>query len=439
MKAKYKIIIIFTLSGALLWAIDALINYLAFSDESFLTSIVGDSHDQFMRTVLLCIFIVSGVLVARNHTRRKRYEEVLMKSTHELNERNKELNCLYGIHELEMKPDISTDQLLQAAVELIPKSWQYPEDICARITFKGKKYKTDRFQESQWKQDAAITISGQQAGLIEVYYSKEKPEEDEGPFLKEERNLINATSLLLSSIIERYRSEAETQKLKQDFASMIVHDLRSPMTAIRGFTDLMAAGHLGPISDKQKTAFTTMHKSIDTQLLLINDYLDLAKLESGSIDVDLKPLDLNRIIDSSIELVKVLAVLQDIELTAERESTLPFALGDQAKLEQVLVNLLTNAIKFTDKGGSISVSAAVDGNMMQVSVSDTGVGIPAEDLPLIFDKYRQVKTGIIDGQKGTGLGLVIAKLIIEAHGGKIWVNSEVGKGSTFNFTVPMAE
>jgi len=313
MKAKYKIIIIFSLSGVLLWIIDALIDYLAFSDQSFLTELAGNSHEWYMRIIILCIFIISGVLVANNHNQRKKWE-------------------------LEIK-----------------------------------------------------------------------------------------------------KSEEEIQKLKQDFASMIVHDLRGPMTAIKGFTDLMATRHLGQITDKQTLALATMQKSVDMQLSLINDYLDLSKLESGRIDIYLKPLDLNQVITSAVRLVEVLAELENIKLTVEMDPTLPFVLGDEAKLEQVLVNLLTNAIKFTDEGGSVTISATAEGNMIQVSISDTGIGISDDDMPLLFDKYRQVKTGKKSEQKGTGLGLVIAKLIVEAHGGKIWANSELGKGSTFNFTVPIAE
>ncbi|MBT3362174.1 MAG: HAMP domain-containing histidine kinase [Chloroflexi bacterium] len=313
MKAKYKIIIIFSLSGVLLWVIDALVDYLAFSDKSFLTELVGSSHEWYMRAIILCVFIASGVMVAINHDQRKKWEVAIKKS------------------------------------------------------------------------------------------------------------------------------EDEIQKLKHDFASMIVHDLRGPMTAIKGFTELMATRHLGQITDKQTLALATMQKSVDMQLSLINDYLDLSKLESGRIDIYLKPLDLNQVITSAVRLVEVLAELENIKLTVEMDLTLPFVLGDEAKLEQVLVNLLTNAIKFTDEDGSITVSAATEGDMMQVSISDTGIGISDDDMPLLFDKYRQVKTGKTSEKKGTGLGLVIAKLIVEAHGGKIWVNSEVGKGSTFNITVPMAE
>jgi signal transduction histidine kinase len=313
MKAKYKIVIIFSLSGALLWVIDALIDYLAFSDKSFLTELAGSSHEWYMRIIILCVFIASGVMVAINHDQRKKWE------------------------------------------------------------------------------------------------------------------------------VEIKKSEEEIQKLKQDFASMIVHDLRSPMTAIKGFTDLMATRHLGQITDKQTLALTTMQKSVDTQLSLINDYLDLSRLEAGRMDINLKPLDLNQVITSAVRLVEVLAELENLKLTVEMDPALPFVLGDEAKFEQVLVNLLSNAIKFTDEGGSITISAAAEGDMMQVSISDTGIGISNDDMPLLFDKYRQIKTGKTSEQKGTGLGLVIAKLIVEAHGGKIWANSEVGKGSTFNFTVPMAE
>jgi len=246
-----------------------------------------------------------------------------------------------------------------------------------------------------------------------------------------------ATRGIFRNISTQKQTEDELNKLRRDFASMIVHDLRSPMNSIKGFTDLMAAERLGSISEKQVTALKIMQESVNKQLALINDYLDLSKLESGQIEIDFQRLDISQPVAAAMRLVEVQAGLKNIAVSSKIEPNLPYALGAEAKLEQVLVNLLTNAVKFTGEGGSISVSAAKDGDVIRVSVSDTGIGIAADEMPHLFEKYRQVITGKAAEQKGTWLGLVISKLIVEAHGGKIWAESVEGEGSTFSFTLPV--
>ncbi len=249
-----------------------------------------------------------------------------------------------------------------------------------------------------------------------------------------------ATRGIFRNVTQQKAAEDELEKARRDFASMIVHDLRSPLTSIKGFTDLMAAERLGSISEGQVKALKIVKEAVDKQLSLINDYLDVSKLESGQMEVDLQAVDIRQPINKAMRLVEVQAGLKSINLTSEVEPGLPQVLGAEEKLEQVLLNLLANAVKFTGEGGSIVVSAsnAKDGGTVHVSVSDTGTGIPANEMSHLFQKYRQIATGKSSGEKGTGLGLVIARLIVEAHGGRIWAESEVNKGSTFHFTVPAA-
>jgi PAS domain S-box-containing protein len=249
-----------------------------------------------------------------------------------------------------------------------------------------------------------------------------------------------ATRSIFRDITQQKRTQEKLDKLRRDFTSMIVHDLRSPMNSIKGFTELLVSEALGPISEKQHMACGIMKEAIDKQLMLINDYLDVSKLESGQIDIEFQRVDVSKPISQAIRLLEVQAELKDIGINLKIKSKLPLVFGDESNIEQVLLNLLTNAMKFTEKGGSIivSVNESQDGDFIQVSVSDTGVGIAAGELSFIFDKYRQVSTGKVSGQKGTGLGLTICKLIVGAHKGKIWVESEVGKGSIFHFTIPAA-
>jgi len=249
-----------------------------------------------------------------------------------------------------------------------------------------------------------------------------------------------ATRGIFRNVTDQKKAEDELEKARRDFASMIVHDLRSPLTSIKGFTDLMAAERLGPISEGQIKALKIIKEAVDKQLSLINDYLDVSKLESGQMEVDLQAVDIRQPIRKAMRLVEVQAGLKNINLTPNIESGLPQVLGAEEKLEQVLLNLLANAVKFTGEGGSIVVSAsrAQESDMVQVSVSDTGTGIPADEMPHLFQKYRQLVAAKSNGEKGTGLGLVIARLIVVAHGGRIWAESEINKGSTFHFTVPAA-
>ena len=363
-------------------------------------------------------------------TKRKKGEE-------ELRERVKQLDCLYGISSIVEKDD-SLKAIYNGTVNILRDSWQYPEIARARIIIDNTAFVSDDFRESAYRQCSDIFVFGEQRGLIEVFYLEAKPDRDEGPFLLEERRLINAVAERLGRITERKKAEEELKQLKQDFASMIVHDLRSPITSIKGFSQMMALGKLGPLSDKQGEAVSIINDAAGKQLALINDYLDLSKIESGQIHIDSEFIDIGLIVDSAIRLVKIQAELKNINLSSRIDESLLSLSGDSSKLEQVLINLLTNAVKFTPHNGSIvlSVTTDQDGNNVQVSVSDTGVGITADELVTVFDKYRQARTGKKLEQKGTGLGLAISKLIIEAHGGKIWAESKEGKGSTFYFTIP---
>lgn len=233
----------------------------------------------------------------------------------------------------------------------------------------------------------------------------------------------------------------ELERLRRDFTSMIVHDLRSPITSIKGFAELMADRVLGSISSDQERALSIIKEAIDRQLALVNDYLDFSKIEAGQIRLETQEMDITLPIISALRLVEVQARAKNIFLSSKLEKNLPLVAGDRAKLEQVMTNLLTNAVKFTPQNGSITVAAspALDGSAVEVSVTDTGVGITVDDLPFIFDLYRQARTSKTTSQKGTGLGLTIARLLVEAHGGTIWAESQPDKGSTFHFTVPAAK
>ena len=243
--------------------------------------------------------------------------------------------------------------------------------------------------------------------------------------------------------VEVFRDITADEKLEElgrHFDSMIVHDLRSPITSMKLYAGLMAAGDLGPLTDHQSNALSRMAGAADRLLGLIEDYLDLARFEAGQLRLDARALKAQDPVIAALYLVEVQASAKGVALSTAFQEGLPQVAGDAGKLEQVVVNLLSNAIRFTSEGGSVTISTrpAPDGASVQVDVSDTGRGISEERLPFIFDRYGQVSAEGGARQKGAGLGLSISKLIVDAHGGKIWASSRLGEGSTFSFTVPIA-
>jgi two-component system sensor histidine kinase GlrK len=225
----------------------------------------------------------------------------------------------------------------------------------------------------------------------------------------------------------------EVDKIKSDFFALMSHELRTPLTAIREGTNLFLEGKGGEVTDRQKRLLTIISEESDRLIGLVNSVLDLSKLESGILNFNFVKTDLLPIIAQVVHEVGPLAEAKRITINRDAQA-LPLLSMDTERMLQVLRNLLGNALKFTPRGGTVSVSARNEQNMIIVSVADTGPGIPHEHAAVIFDKFRQVPGSA--RVPGTGLGLAIVKHIIEAHGGTIWVHSESGSGSTFTFQLP---
>ena len=653
-------------------------------------------------------------------TERKRIEEALQRQTHDLEERVKELNCLYNISNLIEKPGTSLEDIAQGAVDLIPPSWKYPEITCARLILEGREFRTENFRETVWGQTSHIIVHGEQMGTLEVYYLEERPEEYEGPFLKQERSLINAIAQRLNHVIERKQAEenirrrnaelatlngvavavsqsldldeilsdtldkvfevleieaggillineetkgletvvsrgvskefleaakgirvgealpgrvaqsgepiimedvsneprlirmgltkeglrsfaavplkskakvlgvlvlgtyeqrllaaqeidlltsvgntigvaienatlyesilrdrnqsqailctmaegivvrdsenriilvnpaaeellnlklgdvlgkdadnylgvkkkdieeaerkeasgevvapmtrkigdrvlsinvrliktadgqrlgavcairditelARVDQMKTEFVSTVSHELRTPLTSIKGYVDLVVDGEAGEINETQRGFLGIVQSNTDRLVGLINDLLDISRIESGRLQLNITALALDPVIAEV-----AVSLRNQIE---EKKLSLELALpqeplqvrGDRARIIQVLTNLLSNAYKFTPEGGKISVSAKVTDSQVRVDVADTGTGISAQDQKKLFTKFFRVDSSTTREIGGTGLGLAIAKSIVEMHGGKLWVESKIGKGSTFSFTLP---
>jgi two-component system sensor histidine kinase/response regulator len=224
---------------------------------------------------------------------------------------------------------------------------------------------------------------------------------------------------------------------KSRFFASVSHDLRTPLNAIIGFSDLLAQETAGQLNDKQKRFVQHVGNGGRFLLQLINDILDLSKLESGQLELNREEFLVEAAVPEVLSSLTPLATAKKIELQSAIEPDLRVN-ADALRFKQVLYNLLSNAIKFTPEGGAVQVQASRNGSYARLSVTDTGVGIGPEDQAVIFDEFRQV--GEESAKKeGTGLGLAIAKRLIEQHGGEIGVESEVGKGSRFTFTLPLAE
>ena len=230
--------------------------------------------------------------------------------------------------------------------------------------------------------------------------------------------------------------ERELDQMKSDFIANVSHELRTPLHSIRGFVKLMLDGTVS--DEKTQKEFLSI---IDEQSLhlsnLVSSILDMAVMESGEIVLERQPVSIKEVIDKVVVRLRKIADDKKITVEADVPETLPIIEGDSEKLEQVITNLVHNAIKFNSEGGRVTVAAVVRNSRMLVQIVDQGIGIPAGDVPHLFDKFFKVDGSMPWTSSGTGLGLYIVKQIIEAHGGKIWVESSYGEGSAFSFELPL--
>ena len=242
---------------------------------------------------------------------------------------------------------------------------------------------------------------------------------------------------LFREIADKSRQLEAASRHKSEFLANMSHELRTPLNAIIGFSEVLAERMFGELNEKQDEYLKDIYASGQHLLSLINDILDLSKIEAGRMELELTDFDLPSAIDNALILVRERASRRGITLGHTIDERLGTIRGDERKVKQVLLNLLSNALKFTPEGGRIDVSAARAWTASaEISVTDTGVGIAPEDQEAVFEEFRQV--GTADKKvEGTGLGLALSRKFIELHGGRIWVKSQVGHGSTFTFTLPV--
>jgi len=241
---------------------------------------------------------------------------------------------------------------------------------------------------------------------------------------------------LFQELADKSRQLEAASQHKSEFLANMSHELRTPLNAIIGFSEVLTERMFGELNEKQAEYLKDIYASGTHLLSLINDILDLSKIEAGRMELELTDFDLPQAIDNALILVRERAGRRGIALEHSVAERLGEIRGDERKIKQVLLNLLSNALKFTPESGRVEVRARVVDGMAEISVTDTGVGIAPEDQEAVFEEFRQVGTSAAK-QEGTGLGLALCRKFVELHGGKIGVTSQVGVGSTFTFTLPL--
>ena len=483
-------------------------------------------------------------------TERKRVE-------YDLGKRVQELRCLYSVASVTETPGVTSDEVYREVVKLLPPGWQYPEITCARIAINGDEFQTKNWEDNEWKQCADISVNGTKRGVVEVSYLAAKPQIDEGPFLKEERLLIDAIADRLGQNIERKQTEAlsttlvsgsplgiyivqdgkfvfvnpqlqetidysedellgtdplsyvfpgdrdvvrtgavlmlkgklftpyeyriinkggqlrwvmetvasiryqgrpatlgncmdinerkllekkmveyeELDRLKSDLLSTVSHELRTPLATIKGYST-MILDYDRRLSSKEKNEYLqSIDRATDRLTGLVNRLLDMSQLDAGLMKMDRVSLNISRLIKEAVAEGQLRAPAHKIKL--EIRNGLPRLTIDARRIREVLDNLLDNACKYSAEGTEVVVSARRVGRQLLISVTDQGVGIPADEVERVFDRMYRIEQRLTSKVEGMGLGLAICKGLVEAHGGRIWMVSEEGKGSKCSFTLPI--
>jgi len=235
----------------------------------------------------------------------------------------------------------------------------------------------------------------------------------------------------------RNREIERANRLKSEFLASMSHELRTPLHTVIGFSELLAEELEGPLNEKQKRFVNHIHKDSLHLLELINDVLDLSKIEAGKVVLRRETFDLAGAVEETLASIRPLGTAKDIHIETHI-ADLSAIQADRVRFKQILFNLLSNAVKFTPEGGRVEVDATFEDGLVRVVVSDTGIGIPAHEHRSVFDKFYQLSATTKGVREGTGLGLAITKHLVEQHGGHIWVESELGEGSRFSFTIPFS-
>jgi signal transduction histidine kinase/HAMP domain-containing protein len=285
-----------------------------------------------------------------------------------------------------------------------------------------------------------LSARGRTIGLLSAYFHDQRELTDtQARALRTIARLVsvaNENADLVGELRVNNLQLERANRLKSEFLASVSHELRTPMNAIIGYTKLMLDGLDGEMTAQQQTDLFRVAQAADNLLGLINGLLDLAKIEAGKMELNIEEVNITDVTDEALELVRPHADEKGLQVRSVIPQGLPNVWADRARVRQVLANMLANAVKFTERG-VVSVAATAAEGWVTVSVADTGVGISPEAQAYVFDEFRQADSSTTRRYGGTGLGLAISKRLVTLHGGRIWVDSEVGRGSTFHFTLPI--
>ena len=356
-----------------------------------------------------------------------------------LRERVKELTCLYGIARVVEQPGLSIDDVLQRIVGLLPSAWQYPDVTAASITLDGRRLSNPTFRAGAQLQASHVVVRGRSRGLVEVVYLEEKPDVHEGPFLAEERSLIDEVARQVGLFVERRDGADEKARLQRQLrhadrlatigqlAAGVAHELNEPLGGILGFAQLARKSPGLPAQadqDLEKIVNASLHaREIVRKLLIFARQMPAVKAKA----------DLNRVVTEGLYLVEARCATEGIRLVRDLDAALSEVVADPGQLQQVLMNLVVNGIQAMPGGGLLTIRTRNRPGGVVLSVEDTGAGIDEETLKEIFDPFFTMK----EVGQGTGLGLSVVHGIVTSHGGTIRVESEPGHGSRFDVDLPL--
>jgi len=262
------------------------------------------------------------------------------------------------------------------------------------------------------------------------------------PFSEHEQQLLMALADYAAIAIENarlYEEVRQANQAKSEFVSFVAHELRTPMTSIRGYADILLRGMAASLTKQQAEFVHKIRSNVVRMQILVSDLQDISRIETGHLHLDLRTVPLNQVVQDALETTQEQIKARDQKLTINLPDDLPPVRADAARLTQVLINLLSNAYKYTPNGGRIWLRAWREGSFVHCAVSDTGIGISPEDQARLFTKFFRSENPVAREKPGTGLGLCIVKKLIELQGGEISVQSELGRGTTFAFTIPLAQ
>jgi signal transduction histidine kinase len=370
--------------------------------------------------------------------------------TRDLHERVKELNCLYEISRLVENMGLSIDEFLQFVINIVPPAWQFPEITCARIKLKDQEFLTENFKKTKYVQSQTILVDGQSFGSIEVYYLKATRLFDEGPFLKEERNLLNVIAERIGHNIEHksavtrvkllYQREKELREklqkeigVRADFTRKLIHELKTPLTSLIATSNLLydetKGEKLGKLAQYVLNSANNLNNRID-------ELHDVIKGEIGTLKIKPNKFSMGKLLHAIVEETMALSMECGVSIDLKLGDNLPEVYADKERVRQVLLNLINNACHYARSGKRITISAVTRADVVQIEVKDYGPGIPEDRQGSLFESgyqlaYHNERSG------GLGIGLVLCKTLIELHGGKMWLKSQDGEGAAFLFTLPV--